>query len=530
MANVVKDLGAVSAYALAVKYGYEGTEAEWVAAQEAARIAAEAAAEEAKASEGAAKVSEDAAKGSETAASASASVANAAAEQASNSKQEAVANADAAKASQEAAAQSASEADASREAAARSAQEAAESSATAQSVKDSIPVDYTQLVALVDRKAPAIECGVSGGMNTVADASDQPAFSLVSTITAVQYGEGEPAPDNVRSIGGWDAVNLNRTAKNLFLHNTDEIKEMTYISSNGTERILKGYEIDLPAGDYKVNAEYVDADAGIIYVYGIIIDKDRKAKQTGVNPVTGATVKEMEFTLDDGDKLILYNGSTSHSLNQTKSNFKRVSFAIYTADVATNMDTYDGTTLTTNFPETVYGGCLNWNTGILEITHGHVVLDGETNLATSKSTQAAVNCYVVPATTWGRKYGEDVVLTCTHFAFNGVSATSQGVEKDGIMIGINSIGSLYVGYDAIATLEDFNAYLQAQYAAGTPVTVVYELLEPRTVQLTQQQLELLKGYNAVWSDTGDTAMTYIADTKMYIDNAINAIAASIINA
>lgn len=33
MANVVKDLGAVSAYALAVKHGYKGTEEEWATLQ-----------------------------------------------------------------------------------------------------------------------------------------------------------------------------------------------------------------------------------------------------------------------------------------------------------------------------------------------------------------------------------------------------------------------------------------------------------------------------------------------------------------
>lgn len=57
-----------------------------------------------------------------------------------------------------------------------------------------------------------------------------------------------------------------------------------------------------------------------------------------------------------------------------------------------------------------------------------------------------------------------------------------------------------------------------------------ELAVPRTAQLAPQTLEMLKGENNVWSDTGDTSLTYNADIKMYIDAAIAEIAAAIINA
>lgn len=55
MATIKKDIGAYSAYAIAVKHGYEGTEAEWVAAQEKARVDSEAAAKAAQAAQEAAE-------------------------------------------------------------------------------------------------------------------------------------------------------------------------------------------------------------------------------------------------------------------------------------------------------------------------------------------------------------------------------------------------------------------------------------------------------------------------------------------
>lgn len=60
------------------------------------------------------------------------------------------------------------------------------------------------------------------------------------------------------------------------------------------------------------------------------------------------------------------------------------------------------------------------------------------------------------------------------------------------------------------------------YAEGTTPTmgaqVVYKLATPQTYQLTPQQLLTFLGTNSVWADTGNTTVTYPADTKMYIQN------------
>ena len=50
--------------------------------------------------------------------------------------------------------------------------------------------------------------------------------------------------------------------------------------------------------------------------------------------------------------------------------------------------------------------------------------------------------------------------------------------------------------------------------------ICYELASPVTVQLTPSQLQTLLGQNNIWADTGDVAVTYRADSKLYIDQAI----------
>jgi hypothetical protein len=43
------------------------------------------------------------------------------------------------------------------------------------------------------------------------------------------------------------------------------------------------------------------------------------------------------------------------------------------------------------------------------------------------------------------------------------------------------------------------------------------LAQPYTIQLTPQQLDMFKGVNTIWSDTGNTDLVYVADLQSYID-------------
>lgn len=59
------------------------------------------------------------------------------------------------------------------------------------------------------------------------------------------------------------------------------------------------------------------------------------------------------------------------------------------------------------------------------------------------------------------------------------------------------------------------------YADGTTPTtgaqVVYQLATPTTYTLTPQEIKTLLGTNNIWADTGDTAVTYPADTRMFVE-------------
>ena len=98
----------------------------------------------------------------------------------------------------------------------------------------------------------------------------------------------------------------------------------------------------------------------------------------------------------------------------------------------------------------------------------------------------------------------------------------------------------YLSYDTTGTTLDivdningngdvaaFKAFLAEQYAAGTPVTVQYTLLEPIETSLTAEELAAYavlhtnKPNTVVTNDAGaEMALAYVADTKAYIDNKL----------
>lgn len=168
--------------------------------------------------------------------------------------------------------------------------------------------------------------------------------------------------------------------------------------------------------------------------------------------------------------------------------------------------------LTADLPEVVYGGTLDWVSGVLTVTHRLVDADSASwKLSTNAAHRAAATIR------------QAAVHACTHYPSGGIAVPYCYYRSSASQIAVQDPN--------LTTLEDFTSYFAAQKAAGTPVQFWIEDKPENqmTIQLTPQQLTMIKGSNALWSDTGGTSVVYVADTKMYIDNALAAIAASIIN-
>ncbi len=129
------------------------------------------------------------------------------------------------------------------------------------------------------------------------------------------------------------------------------------------------------------------------------------------------------------------------------------------------------------------------------------------------------------------------VGSCTHFKVD--TRVTQGL---GAVVGFMPAAGtrLYfcVDFTTIgATAQDtdqqfvqkFAAWLAAQAAAGTPVRVLYQLATPEEYASDPHTLPALGSLPETVKATGQSTVSYSADTKHYIDNKLQAIAAQQLN-
>ena len=202
------------------------------------------------------------------------------------------------------------------------------------------------------------------------------------------------------------------------------------------------------------------------------------------------------------------------SLNNTSGAADTVAFKwaqIELGAEATAYEPHQGNTFTLDLGQTVYGGSLDWKTGVLTVDWYTKTFDGTENINLQGSAADAYRNYRF---VYGNpdRYSKDYKLEayCSHYPHDTTVYKESSDEIGFIAFGPNiyiRLGSA----STITTADAFKAFLAEQYAAGTPVQVCYQLATPITVQLTPTEILALSGQNTLYSDTGDTTVTGRAD-------------------
>lgn len=166
--------------------------------------------------------------------------------------------------------------------------------------------------------------------------------------------------------------------------------------------------------------------------------------------------------------------------------------------------------------EPVYGGSVDWLTGVLRIDRALVALDGSENWKVS-GTQSVEGYVRYDGKIDGLPPTASNACTCSHFLF-------REVNKPGVwMLSTSQTGVAPRISCAIPTLDEFKAYLTAQAAAGTPVQILYTLAEPVEIAFTpfvisapdpEQEITL--------SGDGRIEATYVKPLRVTIDERIAA--------
>ena len=157
-------------------------------------------------------------------------------------------------------------------------------------------------------------------------------------------------------------------------------------------------------------------------------------------------------------------------------------------------------------PETVYNGTVDVVTGEGEKIWNAFIFNGtETWKLYSASGRQFFECPYTDETLKSEAVGSVIIAKRTQIMSHYVIGNpySEDVDYAGWVYWASSGGGTRIRDSRFATVEDWKAYLAAQYAAGTPVTIVYQLATPEPISVTPQVIPALPGTNTLYTD-GDS--------------------------
>lgn len=344
-----------------------------------------------------------------------------------------------------------------------------------------------------DEGSLAISAKLIPGVNT-----DIQFRLMVSKDTPAAYAPYE----NICPIKGRDSVTVERCGENLLnpsLFQNNKYQNFSaatnyYGISNSSNYWISGIQPCSPNTTYRFNK---NVEGGCFY--------DEKKNVIGT--------AGFDFTFKTPAKCAYYcvnfsSGSTPYGTP-----------VIATASKSTAPTTYApyiGQTATLTLPETIYGGTVDAVTGEGLGMWKLLTLDGTEpwNAVGSgdtlyfQSTSISIGTRVLSRGDY-----------CTTFPIASVSSsnTVQGVS------GWKT--SLYLRWSTFADVAALKSYLAAQYAAGTPVQVCYKLATPTPITATgAQPISALSGVNTVLTDADSVTVTGRADPIKLITDLEDAVA------
>lgn len=350
----------------------------------------------------------------------------------------------------------------------------------------------------------------------------------------MQEGTGTPSPENIRPITGRASVKVERCGENVieFLSTEDSSSDIKIavdaeknITLNGTlagkgNITIGTCRLHWVAGKtYTMYVKKVGGSVslgsgdGITFAYALFTTDYNHFFRGGTNSTNldvyiasdAALVEtELVFMLQCWRKGTVFN------------NFK---FQIEVVEGTTTPSTYapyNGQTNTLTLPEAVYGGEVDAVNGDGNNNTKIITLDGTENVVVnnqSNKTSVFTLSFDAPAKPFNGTPA-NLWIVSSHF----IKATRlYFASAEPNTIWYNDAGTQMriawnPGNKPAATIDEFKAFLAAQYAAGTSVQIAYKLATPTPFTATgAQPLPALAGANTVLTDADSATVTGRAD-------------------
>ena len=332
--------------------------------------------------------------------------------------------------------------------------------------------------------------------------------TLNTTLYPMIYKASETVTEwspysNICPISGWTGANIVRTGKNLF----DKTKTVRgYINdangallNNSNPNVASDYIPVAPNQSYYIKSEQTRGSWGAWY------DKDKNY----ISGITGyvATNSDSVKVKTAPSNAYYMRLTVVYALNG-ESFGNPDTFSVNYPSTNHDYHPYTGNIYSITFPTeagTVYGGTLDVTNGTLTVNRAMV------DLGTLTWINATDNRFYTTSLSSVIKKGTDGALWIQSSMFRTVSSLN---------IVYNSADAMWLSAQGNVSVSKIAGTTTELIAEITGQRLVYELATPITYTLTPQEITMLTGQNHIFSDTGQTAISYYdnqTSTDPYID-------------
>ena len=355
----------------------------------------------------------------------------------------------------------------------------------------------------------------------------------------VQEGEGDPSPENIREITGWNGFKVYKTQKNMahmigYSTSTMNTTTSTRYVSNKYGTTISTINYTLPDTSVVVTqTQYPNTSVISDYsngyfcigvdnlVFGQRYDISFKISNITNNPLNAqlnnlrlmnpAGKNNAPLAVDNNTGVVIFKNIIYNMLSTVP---ERCTFEIRNCGMSFTLSEFmvtpanksDGVfepysnqsnIINVTFPDTFYGGYIDLVKGELVVTHRKVLLTSTLGAWNPWGNTLMYNMSYMGNSQGLRKAGTEILSD----TFTPVGDQNPQKVTDTSEIRYYGTDERYPQYLFIAnpeekTKEDWRNWLVETYPNAS---IVYELATPIIYQLTPQQLTILRGINNIWS-------------------------------
>ena len=362
-----------------------------------------------------------------------------------------------------------------------------------------------------DRYANVLTGTASGPVAALEDVSPTGALRRAAVLGATaETGSGDKGPDNPYTLAGVQPTKVTVCGRNLAanprFNAVDQFSPCVYADCELQPNTKYTISLYVPAGE----AYYTNENLFAKIVYLPVSTGGIYSAEATTKPTISNTDPK-QYATGKGWTLLKTQSGTTASGNARD-------LQIEFGDTATPYEPYTGQTITLPALASLYGDgtvCDEYDavSGVETRRWKRVVFDGTENWGLSR-TESGNNRYFIRVPD-AVAYNLLSQIVCSHWPSIGPGQTWQ--DKTGITLSLGNADKNIWIYDprfAQADLPTFKAWLAAQYAAGTPVTVVYQLDAPAVTQHDPARILPPAPVCRVFADAGGVDVGYNRDINI----------------